>query len=266
MNKNINVEVSNSIGTVTINRPESLNSLDIDTARSFKVALQIVAMDAAVRAILIRSEGGYFMAGGDVDYMNKVAKDQSISNKRKAIQQMIDEVNLLIRAIRNAPKPVVACVQGGAAGVGISILSACDFAIGSQDGIFSMAYSNLGTTPDGGASYTLPKLVGLKRANELLMLSERFNAEQALQMGLLNKIVPTESLTEKTQAYLSKITSGPTHAYGNIKKLVNASQTNSLDEQLEMETRFFIDCAETNDFIEGVSAFNSKRKPNFKGN
>jgi 2-(1,2-epoxy-1,2-dihydrophenyl)acetyl-CoA isomerase len=161
------------------------------------------------------------------------------------------------------PQPVVASVRGAAAGFGLSLLCACDLAIASHDSYFTAAYRNLGVTPDGGLSYALPRLVGSKKAMEILLLGERFGADEALRLGLVNRVVPDAELERATTALATALAAGPSLATRNGKRLIRQSLSQPLSVQLDAEAVSFAACAATTDFTEGVRAFLEKRPPNF---
>ena len=160
-------------------------------------------------------------------------------------------------------KPVVAAVQGAAAGVGLSLVLASDLAIAAEDAFFATGYIHLGTSPDGGLTATLARVVGLKRAAELMMLGERFDASRAVELGLVNRIVPPAALDADAMALAARLASGPTHAYGRTKALLQATLGDAFDAQLRRETESFAACAATEEFVEGVRAFLEKRRPDF---
>ena len=265
MSELVRTEIDAGVGRLILNRTQAMNTLNIDMARAIRVAAQRLAYDETVRVVLICTEGSYFMAGGDIAYFGEVGAKPTQVDSDFATHELIQEAHLAIRAIRTMAKPVVASVVGGAAGIGVSIVAACDLAIAADNCVFTLAYSMLGATPDGGATFSLPRLMGLKQAAELIMLSDRFDAQRALQLGLFNQIVPADQLKAETEKLVKRLASGPTFAYAKAKQLLNASLTNSLDQQLEMEEASFVACGRTEDFAEGVAAFAGKRKPNFKG-
>lgn len=163
------------------------------------------------------------------------------------------------------PKPVLASIHGSVAGVGISLMMACDLIIAANTTQLTMAYSHLGISPDGGASFNLPRIVGTKKAMEWLLLSDRFNAESAKEYGLINWVVPEGELSIETQHIIQKLVNGPTQAYAHSKRLLNESWQNSLVIQLAKEADAFEFCTGTKDFKQGVSQFISKKKPEFLG-
>jgi 2-(1,2-epoxy-1,2-dihydrophenyl)acetyl-CoA isomerase len=163
------------------------------------------------------------------------------------------------------PKPVVAAVQGAAAGFGLSLVLAADLALAAEDTLFTSGYIHLGTSPDGGMTATLPRVVGLKHAAELLLLGDRFDAQRALALGLVNRVVPVGALDTEAAALTARLAAGPTCAYGRTKALLQATIGDAFDAQLRRETESFAACAATEDFAEGVRAFLEKRRPVFTG-
>jgi 2-(1,2-epoxy-1,2-dihydrophenyl)acetyl-CoA isomerase len=200
------------------------------------------------------------MAGGDIRFFH-----ESLDMMPKGVLNLVRMVNGIISNLMHSPKPVVACVHGSVAGVGMSFMMAADLVIAGANTQFTMAYSKLGVSPDGGASYFLPKMVGHKKAMELALLSDVINANQAQDLGLINWVVPEDQLEEKTLQILNKLASGPTQAYANTKQLIYQSASNSLEQQFEAEARSFAHLSQTADFRSGVIGFLNKTKPEFIG-
>ena len=169
-------------------------------------------------------------------------------------------------AMRRMPKPVIASVQGAAAGAGASIALASDLVIASEDAFFTLAYCRIGTSPDGSATFQLPRTVGIKKAMEITLLGDRFNAQTAKEWGLINFVVPTAGLEEETDKLAQRLANGPTYVYGKSKALLYRSMESQFESQLQAEAESFADCASRADFREGVTAFIEKRKPTFTGN
>lgn len=265
MSELVRVEIEGGVGKLILNRHKAMNTLNVDMARAIRMATQRLAFDDSVRVVLLCTDGPYFMAGGDISYFEELNAMPSAVEKDLATQELIQEAHLAVRAMRTMPKPIVASINGGAAGIGVSYIAACDLAIAADNCTFTTAYILLGATPDGGATFTLPRLMGLKQAAELIMLSDRFDSQRALQLGLFNKIVPADQLAAETDKLVQRLANGPTAAYARAKQLLNASLVNSLDQQLELEEASFLACGRTEDFAEGVAAFTGKRKANFTG-
>tara|TARA_Y100001968_G_C19201718_1_gene640315 strand:+ start:46 stop:561 length:516 start_codon:yes stop_codon:yes gene_type:complete len=168
-------------------------------------------------------------------------------------------------AMRRMPKPVIASVEGAAAGAGVSLALAADLVIADSDAFFTLAYCHIGTSPDGSGTFHLPRAVGVKKAMEIALLGDRYTAEQAEAMGMINFVTSPGELEEETRKLAYRLANGPTHVYGNTKRLLYNSLEAQFESQLQMEAEMFADCAKRTDFKEGVTAFAEKRKPDFKG-
>lgn len=262
MSDTVLVQIDNGLATLTLNRPKALNALNLEMAIRLAEACEAVEQDASVRCVVIKGAGGHFLAGGDVPSF-KTGLD---NNDNSDVDQIITNVHIAIESIRRMQKPVVASAEGAVAGFGMSLLVACDLAIATNDTKYTMAYSLLGANPDGGSTYHLPRMVGLKRAMELCLLSDRFGAQQALDIGIVNQLVAPEELQAATEKLCSRLVAGPRQAYGRIKQLLNQSFSNDLTEQLHAEHTAFMEGVQTQEFAEGVTAFCEKRKPDFLKN
>jgi 2-(1,2-epoxy-1,2-dihydrophenyl)acetyl-CoA isomerase len=248
------------VATLTLNRPNALNALDaamIDALVAHSVAL---AADDALRCVVICGAGKHFMAGGDIRQLGLAPKE-----RHERFSRTIDRLHAAIELLRRMPHPIVASVHGAVAGFGMSLMCACDLVVAADTSYFTSAYRQLGLTPDGGLSYALPRQVGLKKAMEILLLSERFGAEEALRLGLVNRVVPAPELARATAAMVAAIVSGPVVATRNGKRLLQQSLARTLAEQLRAEAESFGACSASEDFVEGVRAFLDKRAPRFDG-
>lgn len=249
---------------ITLNRPQSLNALNDEMMQDFSAALETVANDRGIRCVLIKGAGPSFMAGGDVKMFHKEL-GKSSAELHVRFQEFVGALHPIIERLVNLHVPVVAAVQGAVAGFGVSLTMLCDFVIAADDSYFTLAYIHLGTTPDGSSTWFLPRLVGLRRAKEIAMLGERIPAAEAARLGLAYKVVPRDSLESEAATFAARLAAGPTRAYGNTKKLLQASFNHTLGEQMDLEVASFAECASNPDFAEGVKAFVERRKPQFKG-
>src|SRR5438270_588676 len=219
---------------------------------------------ASAGAGQLRGAGSHFCAGGDINMFGELISLEPAA-REQALHAIVDTLHPLLITLRQMPKPVVVAAQGAAAGFGLSLVLAADLAIAAEDSVFASGYIHLGTSPDGGMTMTLPRIVGLKRAAELMLLGDRFDARRALELGLVNRLVPPAALEAQAMALATRLASGPTHAYGRTKALIEASVGQMLNAQLGRETESFAACAATEEFVEGVRAFLEKRRPDFLG-
>lgn len=258
--------IAGGVATITLNRPTVLNALNNALGVVLHDSIRAVGGDPAVRVVVIRGAGDAFMAGGDIGYFHrKLAEFPDRSAFRPVITEMIEGAQRIATAIRTSPKPVIASVHGGCAGFGLSLMLACDLAIVADNAKFTLAYIHLGTTPDGGASYHLPRIVGQKRAAEIALLGDRFGPAEAEKWGLVNRVVPFAELEAATAKLAGRLAAGPALAYARTKALLNASDGNNLAKQLDAETESFASSALTDDFATGVAAFIVKKPPQFSG-
>jgi 2-(1,2-epoxy-1,2-dihydrophenyl)acetyl-CoA isomerase len=262
--KTVIADIDNGIATLTMNRPEVLNSMNAVMARELRLAAEKLATDDAVRCVVLCGAGEHFMAGGDIGFF-KQQMAKGVAGERLLSKEVFADAHGFIRALNKLPQPVIASVQGMVVGFGISLMSACDLVVAADNSQFSLGYSQLGVSPDGGSTYFLPRTIGIKRTMELLLLGDRYDAPQFLAMGMLNRVVSGSELEAETLKLARRLAAGPAHAYANSKQLVNASLNSTLEEQLDAEEEKFIDCTTTTDFAEGVNAFCEKRRPNFGG-
>jgi 2-(1,2-epoxy-1,2-dihydrophenyl)acetyl-CoA isomerase len=260
------LSIAEGVATLTLNRPAVLNALNNALADALFSGLMQVADDPAVRVIVIRGAGDAFMAGGDIGYFHrKLAEYPDREQFRPIIVEMIERAQRLATTLRDIPKPVIASVHGGCAGFGLSLMLACDLVIAADNAKFTLAYIHLATTPDGGASFHLPRIVGQKRAAEIALLGDRFGPADAEKWGLVNKVVPLAELAAATAKLAGRFAKGPPLAYARTKRLLNASDTHSLAQQLAAETDSFAASALTDDFALGVKGFLEKTPPSFTG-
>ncbi len=254
-----------AIATVTLNRPAAMNALDRSMTQALHTALIQVEQDDAVRCVLLRGAGDNFMAGGDIRVFAKALTDLPAVDQQAMFEGMIGQVHASISALRRMGKPVIAAIQGAAAGFGVSLVLACDLAIAADDAMFTLAYCHIGTSPDGGSTFHLPRAVGMKRAMEIALLGNRFGATEAAAIGLINRAVPAAELEAETAKLAARLAQGPTAAYARTKALLNASLDNNLAAQLSKESELFTASTMTDDFREGITAFLEKRPADFQG-
>jgi len=250
------------IARIIFNRPKVLNALDRAAAQGFLAACRSVASDPDNRVVIVAGEGRAFMAGGDISVFTDSVSPSEISAH---VRTLIEPLHEGLEILTSLPRPVIASLHGAVAGAGWSIALATDFAIAADNTVFTLAYSKLGTSLDGSSSWSLPRLVGLRKAMEIAMLSDTYQASEALRLGLVNRLVPAADLTGETDRLARRLAEGPTFAYGKIKALLRDSLHNTLHRQLIAEADAFSECAKTGDFVEGVTAFLGKRAAKFSG-
>lgn len=248
------------IARIVFNRPKVLNALSVSAAEAFLAACQSVAAEATNRVVIIAGEGRAFMAGGDVS-----AFGGPVEEGRARIRTIMDPLHDGLEILAGLAQPVIASLHGPVAGAGASIAFATDLAIAADNVVFNLAYSKLGTSPDGSATFSLPRLVGLRKAMEIALLSDNIDVQEALRLGLVNKIVPAADLAAETDKLAKRLADGPTFAYGQTKALLRGSLDRSMHDQMAAEGDAFRACMGTADFAEGVGAFLGKRVATFKG-
>lgn len=260
MNDTVLLSIAGPIATVTLNRPAQLNALNDAMMFGLRDVLARVEQDANIRVVILKGAGKAFMAGGDVAMFH--AKKDEVSS---LFHELGGTFHDSIKTLRRMGKPVIASVHGACAGGGLSVMLACDLAIASDSSQFTLAYARIGTSPDGGSTHFLPRIVGSRKAMELALLTDAFGAAKALELGLVNWVVPEGTLEAETLKLAHRLAAGPSHAFANTKALINATFDRPMDAQLDAEVRAFADCASGYDFKEGVAAFVEKRKPQFRG-
>lgn len=255
------LDIADGIARIRFNRPQVLNALDERAVVALKAAVDKVAKDDSVRVVVLSGEGRAFLAGGDVARFHAAGREAP-----KVVNAIIEPFHHAILSLAAMPAPVIASLHGAVAGAGVSVALAADLAIASDDMKMTLAYTRIGTSPDGSSTFSLPRVVGLRKAMEIALLSDAIDAPEALRLGLVNKVVPAADLAAETEALAKRLVAGPTLAYGRIKHLLRASFSHSLADQLHAERDAFVASAGTRDFAEGAAAFVEKRAPRFEGN
>jgi 2-(1,2-epoxy-1,2-dihydrophenyl)acetyl-CoA isomerase len=256
----VDLTMDGSAARILLNRPEALNAWNEQFGRDLLDAVTSVAEDDSVRALMIIGAGRGFSSGADLK------EQRSTGGGVPDLSARLKEVyHPIITGLREMPKPVVAAVNGPAVGIGCSLALAADLIVAAESAYFLLAFVNIGLVPDGGSTAFLPARVGYARAAEMAMLGERVPAEQALDWGLINRIVPDDELEPAADALLQLLAHGPTTSYAGAKRLLNRRMYAGLAEQLEAEADAQREQGKSQDFIEGVLAFAEKRPPNFTG-
>lgn len=259
------LDVSNRVATVTLNRPAQLNAFSLEMMQDLLLTARELRERKDVEVVVITGAGDHFMAGGD---LKDFATQFHLTPQARLVtfRAMIEEnVNASVEILQSLSQPVIAKVRGACAGFGMSLMLGCDLALAADSAKFTTAYSSIGLPADGGMSFFLPRVVGHRKAMELLLLAERFDAAEALRLGLVNRVVPGADLDAETDKLVTRLQSGPRQAYGEIKHLLAASFDVKIESQLQSEAEAFARCSATGDFVEGINAFIEKRPPGFRG-
>lgn len=251
------VERDGAIVRLTFNRPQALNALDLAMAQAFVDACQALSEDAGVRAVVLRGAGRAFMAGGDLAAMH--------ADPVAVADALISRLHAGLKLLARIDAPLLAVAHGVVAGAGLSVMMAADLVIAADGTRFNLAYVNVGASCDGSASWSLPRVVGLRRALEIALLGDDFDAQRAHELGIVNRVVPGATLDTEAEALAQRLAAGPTRAIGHMRRLMRESFDRDLAGQLDAERSAFLDNAAGADFAEGVGAFLAKRKPRFSG-
>jgi len=255
----LNLELSGKIATLTFNRPEAMNTYNWKMSEEIPECLETINENKEIKVLVLKGANHIFMAGGDVSLLQK-----AITSSEEYTREAINSLNASIDLIYNMDKIVIAAVEGACAGAGLSIMLAADFAICSDNTKFNSAYTALGLTPDGGMSYFLPRIVGTKKALELILFTDHFDAKQASELGLVNNVVSVAKFDEFVSKFTNNVANGPMSAQIKVKHLIQSSLEHSLQEQLGMEADSFIASTKTKDFKTGIDAFLNKKRPEFE--
>jgi 2-(1,2-epoxy-1,2-dihydrophenyl)acetyl-CoA isomerase len=253
-------DIRDNVAHITLNRPEAANSINEEMGKDLMHAALRCDEDPEIRAVLISGAGKIFSGGGDL---------KAFLSKGDQLPYHVKEITTYLHAAMSRftrmDAPVVAAVHGAVAGAGMSVAIACDIVVAAETTRFMVAYTRAGLTPDGSATYFLPRIVGLKRALELTLTNRMFSAQEALQWGLVTRVVPDNELLAQARAIAVQLAAGPTRAYGVSKRLLHSGWAETLETQMENESQAIANSARTADAREGITAFLEKRPPKYKG-
>ncbi len=258
----VKYELTESVAVITMNRPDALNALSLQLTRDLFDAINTAVADHA-RAVVLTGEGRAFCSGGDLREMQLMWKREG--RIEAFMEEPLKALHDLIRLIRETPVPFLAAVQGVCAGAGTNFALACDLVFAASGASFNEAFVKIGLSPDCGGSFFLPRAVGEKLAAEIFMTGETISAERALDIGMINRVVEADALMKESLLMAARLALAPTAVIGRIKKMLNATFSNDLAEQLDLEHRLQIESGRGDDFKEGVHAFFEKRPPAFGG-
>ncbi|MEH6550223.1 MAG: enoyl-CoA hydratase-related protein [Pseudomonadales bacterium] len=256
----LDLSVVDGVATITLNRPEAANSIDVTMSAELLKASLAVASDPQVRVLILTGAGRLFSAGGDLAFMATLGDKIG-----EGLREVTANLHSALATLSHMNAPVITAINGTAAGAGFSLAITGDFVIASDRAKFTMAYTAAGLAPDGSSTYYLPRLVGIRRAKELMITNRLLNAAEALEWGLINEVVPADELMTRANALAAQLATGATCAFGEVKRMLHASFQNGLETQMQMETNAIANMSRTADGQEGVAAFLGKRKPEFKG-
>ncbi len=258
----VKYELNENVAIISMNRPEALNALSLQLTKDLRAAVE-QAISEKARAVILTGEGRAFCSGGDLREMQTMWQKEG--RIEAFLEKPLEALHKVILLIRETPIPFIAAVQGVCAGAGTNFALACDLVFASENATFNEAFVRIGLSPDCGGSFFLPRIVGEKRAAEMFMTGEAVEAERAKEIGMINRVMPLEMLMQEAIVSAQKLALAPTGSIGRIKKMLNATFSNDLQTQLDLEHEMQIESGKSNDFKEGVQAFFEKRQPEFTG-
>jgi 2-(1,2-epoxy-1,2-dihydrophenyl)acetyl-CoA isomerase len=258
--KAIVFDCKDSVCHITLNNPDNANSINVEVAKELSAALLLCDENPDVRVALITSSGGMFCSGGDL---------KSFSRQGEQLPRYLKETTMYfhsaISRLVRMDVPTVAAIKGNVAGAGVGLACACDIVLVAESVRFSMAYTRVGLTPDGGTTYFLTRNVGLRRSLELILLNRSLSAQEAVECGIATRVVSDNSLFEEAETTARQLASGATRAFGAAKRLLHSAGTETLETQMALESRFIAESSITSDAREGIAAFIEKRQARFRG-
>jgi 2-(1,2-epoxy-1,2-dihydrophenyl)acetyl-CoA isomerase len=258
--ENLRFEIAGGIARITLNRPDAANTIDLALARDLADAALRCDEDPAVRAVLLTGEGKLFCGGGDIGAFAGAGDAVPA-----LLKQITAQLHVAVARFAHLRAPVVAAVNGAAAGAGLALVCAADIALASDAAKFTLAYTRLGLAPDGSSTWFLPRILGVRRTLELMLTNRTLSPDEALAFGLVNRVVPAASLLAEAEALCAELAAGATGAFGAVKRLLLLSASQGLEAQMEWEARAIADAARSADGAEGIAAFLAKRAPRFTG-
>jgi len=262
MSNDILTQVDGVVARITFNRPAARNAVNPAMIAGMHGFLREIETDPGIRCIVLSGAGEHFMAGGDVIGFREALQKPG-PERRREFEARVQSAAPLFLQMARMPQPIVARVRGAVAGAAVGFVAGSDIAICSDTAIFIVAHVHIGASPDGSTSYYLPRMIGVRKAKELAMLGAKLTAPEALALGLVNRVVPDAELERVSEEVVTGIVAAPATSVRRIKTLMDRSLDNSLERQLQLEAESFADCAATDDFVEGVTAFAEKRKARF---
>jgi 2-(1,2-epoxy-1,2-dihydrophenyl)acetyl-CoA isomerase len=254
------LDVQGGVATITLNRPEAANAMNPRMAAELSDAAILCDDDPDVRAVVITGTGRMFCAGGDLGSFAEAG-----TGAKSLIKKMAGDLHMGLSRFARGSAPVIAAVNGTAAGAGMSLVMACDLAIAADSAVFTMAYTRAGLVPDGSSTFYMPRKIGDRRTRELMLTNRVLKADEALDWGIVNQVVAADELVEAASGLARELAGGPTLAFGAVKTLLNGTFDQTLESQMELEARAIADLSISADGQEGIRAFLEKRPPEFKG-
>ncbi|MFC4949633.1 enoyl-CoA hydratase-related protein [Pseudonocardia sp. GCM10023141] len=257
----LTLRITDGVAALRLNRPEHNNAINEAVAADLSEAATRIAEDDSVRAVLLGGNGPMFTVGGDIDLFAGTAH----ADLPAVLRRSIDDYHLALERLTEIDAPLVVAVRGAAAGGGLGMVCAADVVVAAEDAVFTVGYGGIGLTADGGNSWYLPRLIGLRRAQEMFLLNRRLSAAEALEWGLVTRVVPDAAVEEEAAAIATRLATGPTRAFGGMRRLLRQSFDTDLRGQLAAEKAVITEAATTTDAAEGIAAFAGKRRPRFIG-